>query len=273
MIKYSSWYNLPSVKFALIKFTQNRETALLSTVDGKTLNIRDLRMHSTQHIDIIQSSLQGEASKRIFNWYISTGRYKQGVPVFPLKIGRDTSEWKKNHWKELECVDFFVDIDAPTHREIGFAKESAILISDFFDNLNVPYYLRFSGCGFHFIIDGDRFEKRTFEPNKKDSIYRYYGKIRKYLSDHYSELIDPRASQDSRRLMKLPYSIAYYFGKQYVCTPLRNKERLINFRLDDYTPEKILDHFRLRLVGTHLFNPHGNTKLLHQKVIDEYGDD
>ena len=89
---YYKWYFIPKVKFNIIKYTKNRETALIS--HDKAITLRMLKIHSVQHIDFHLKSLNWFKNK--WNMYYSLAEYKEGIPNQNFNLAkRDNSEWKK----------------------------------------------------------------------------------------------------------------------------------------------------------------------------------
>lgn len=275
MIDYPQWYWIPQVKFQIRKYTYRRETAFIAINQANTAiskyskTTRMIKIHNVQHLDLWLKNMHISDSKKNFNLYYSVARYRQGIPNGSLNLAdRDFGDWKDNYWKEMDSYDFFLDIDAGNHKEMGFAHHSAKLIMELFDKFNVPYHLRFSGMGFHFIIPYLYFSTHhfgdilSFNPDKENNIYRFFMKIAQELYDNYSEMIDT-GIYDSRRVVKIPYSIALFPHKNYVCFPFISKDEFDNFNLDYAMPYNYMQN--LPDEPEHLFNPNGNVfKLLKE---------
>ncbi len=233
---YYKWYFISKIKFEIIKYTKDRETSLIS--HNKKVTLRMLKIHSVQHIDVHLKAINWYRNK--WNMYYSLAKYENGIPNQSLNLrGRDNSQWKKDHHNHMISYDFMIDIDASDHSEIDKSKDSAIVIVAMLDKYNIPYELRFSGCGFHIIVPYSYFnhKKYSFDFKSKDSIYSYYSMIAKKLNINYSEMIDTNLN-DARRLCKIPYSLAIYENNIYVCCPITVKE-LENFKLDNMLPENV----------------------------------
>lgn len=271
---YEKWYNMKSVQFELIKNLKNRELALLSKHEPNK-STRMLKCHNTRHFDfIINSMLNISRNKTLFSFYRSLGLYENGIPNQSSTLkNRDNSFWKDHHHEQMIGFDFPLDIDAGDLSELPFAHESANKILTFFNYLNVPYYLKFSGKGFHFTIPFSYFPKEySFNPydEEKETIYRLMFKIGKYIHENYSEMVD-FGIYDSRRIFKLPYSLAVYPSDEncYVCFPFKKIENFINFNINEYiVNEKNIDSWdkRIKCRGSFLFNSSGNLKELLYRV-------
>lgn len=271
---YYKWYEQPVIKFQLIKFLKNREFVLLSN-NKPECSTRMLRCHNVQHLDVIlRDILKIKTKEIIYNFYYSLALYKEGIPYqTPNLSERDNSEWVKTHFREMKGYDFLLDIDAGNHDEINTAYESALMIKDLFDSLNVPYGLRFSGCGFHFIIPYFYFYEYSFNPKDDDSIYKLYIKIADKLFKKYSELID-KSIYDSRRVCKVPYSLSVYDNEMYMCFPFSSNFEFNNFKLNNM---KAVNQFPIinlyRKKDVHVFNVAGNVNNLLKKLHIKYKED
>lgn len=235
-----------------------------------------IRIHNVQGIDVWFKVLKIHEFLRGYNVYYSLAKYKEGIPYSTLELAkRDFGNWTKEHWKEMVSYDFLLDIDAGNHNEIEFAVYSAKEIKKLFDKLEVPYHLRFSGRGFHFVIPYEFFpidadgltELHCFNPDSDYNIYNVYNKIAVELSKRYSEMIDTTI-YDSRRVTKIPYSLALYNGRNYVCVSFDEDDCLDFFKLSNMTPvNQYHDVTSVNRWGEHLFNSDG--KLF--KLLKELG--
>lgn len=234
---YYKWYFIPKIKFNIIKYTKNRETALITS--NKKITLRMLKIHSVQHIDFHLKHLNWFSNK--WNMYYSLAEYNEGIPNQKFNLAkRDNSQWRKDHWQSMKGYDLLIDVDASQHFEIDHAKKSTINICNRLLKNDIDFDIRFSGCGFHIIVPYSYFaaNKYSFDPNDDLSVYSAYSLIAKQFSSKFSEMIDTNLN-DSRRLCKIPYSLAIYDKNIYVCCPL-DYGQLINFNLEDYTPENII---------------------------------
>jgi len=252
-------YNNPATKFEIIKFTFNREVAILSpswvtNKDHQRRSTRNFRCHNANHVDVIlQNIVKAFKDPFPFNMYYSIAKYQDGLPKFSPNLQlRDTSQWNKEHYLHMTSYDFFIDIDAPDHSNVIHAHDDAIRISAFLNTYNVPYELRFSGCGFHIIIPHEYFETlhKSFDPNKENNIYTFYKQLAIWFSDQFTEFIDLNV-YDSRRLCKLPYTIVQYENLNVMCLPFTSNEAFLNFKILDAYIENI-PYIRGR--GTRVFN-------------------
>jgi hypothetical protein len=246
------WYMRSDVKFEIIKSTNRRETAFLIpswvvSEEFKKTSIRMLKVHSVQHFDIIaRTGLRLLQKNRPYNLYYSLARYTNGIPNQTFNLAeRDNSEWTNGeHIKFMDAYDFLIDIDAGDIEDLDMAFESTKEIVDFFNKNNVPFELRFSGKGFHIIVPYIYFSKEkikkecytpaSFNPKEEINFYSVYRRIAKALSNRFTEMID-LGIYDSRRLCKIPFSLALYEKEIYVCYPFDNLGRFYAFDLKQFT--------------------------------------
>ena len=242
---FMDWYTRPEVKFEIIKFLRDRELACLvpswCPEEMKKKSTRTLRCHSVQHYDIILFKILDVKYKQtLYNLYYSMAKYMQGLPYQnPNLAERDTKGWKENHHEQMIGYDWLIDIDAGSHEDIMYAHESADMVKRLLDRYKISYELRFSGCGFHIVVPYRVISglQKHFNPFQEGSYFEALTTMSKALNEKYSELIDWKIP-DSRRVSKLPYSLAFYPNAEYVCLPFINTEEFYKFELEDMRPEK-----------------------------------
>lgn len=277
MIDYPDWYKIAQVKFQIRKYTFRRETMFITSKDTNKagMTTRMLRIHNVQHLDLWLRQLGVSSNERDYNLYYSLAKYEDGIPHGSLKLSeRDFGNWNKDHWKEMVSYDFLLDIDAGNHKEMDFAHYSATKVMKLFDKFNVPYHLRFSGMGFHFVIPYLFFarliQKFSFDPEADNNIYGYYMYMAMRLHKKYSEMIDI-GIYDSRRVAKIPYSLALKSDKNLVCYPFKNYLEFRDFELNKAQPFNVFT--RLNDDQEYLFNPNGNVFKLLKELKLENGQD
>lgn len=153
-----------------------------------------------------------------------------------------------NGWKKMSGYDFLIDIDGE-HDSFRFCIESAKIVREFLNMCRCPYYLRFSGSGFHFIIPYSYFSflGMSFNPDDRNNIYTMYEDIVEYVFDNFTELVD-KGLHDSRRVVKLPYTPAVYDDGTYMCLPVDDLDafELEKFKLSgisfDDMPDDTIHH-------------------------------
>ena len=258
------WYFNPEVKFEIIRYLKNREFATLvpkafGSMDERST--RYYRVHNVQSLDYCLWRRNKTIERNTpYNCYMSLNRYVNGLPITPQdneERKKVKDNWLQNHHKEIEASDMLIDIDAPNHAFINESFEDAKKVKELLDKFNVPYYLNFSGCGFHFIIPYLFFKttKHHFKPFDEGNIWDLYADIDKKLYDTISEMIDYGRNQ-SRKLCKVPYSLSLYKDNAYCCFPFVSEEEFNNFKLEMAKPVFWLGRIRGR--GNHLFHSKGN---------------
>lgn len=284
--RYHKWISDPVIKFLMRPYLFNREFALLvPSFEDEQMKIRSTRMLNAPNVQAIDFfyKVTGLLDRYTFyNFYNSVAKYKDGIPKIPYN--RDlrksaNSVWINSHWKSMSSYDLFIDIDGDI-KIIDELKESALMVHEFLDHLNVPYYLRWSGNGFHFVIPYDLIvndlfdildstDDRHFDPDNDTNIYKTYGQIATYMSKYMTELIDP-SIYDPRRLIKTPYSIVNCQDGFRICTPIKVPD-LNKFCLDDVTPQPDINNTKSGTfpITDTLYNPKGSglgLKLLLDKI-------
>ena len=266
------WYYDARVKFSMINSLNNREMSCLipswCEPETRKFNIRTLRVHSVQHLDFIYSRLKIFEDNKPYNYYYSLAKYQIGLPYQDMRdLRRDNKDWILHHHKQMIIYDFVLDIDAGDEEDIKYAYLSAKNIKTFLDLCDCPHEVRFSGRGFHFVIPYDYFLPHvigiSLNPKKPNNIYKYYYRIANYFSKHFSEMVDLKI-YDSRRLLKIPYTLAIYEDNIFVCSPFFNRNDFYSFipeqyKLNNYNKDKLGQ-------GLHLFNKGKSIKNMLIKI-------
>lgn len=279
------WYTLPSVKFEIISFLKNRETSFLisqifQSPEIRIFSRRMMKIHSVQHLDFYIDYTRFFKEKIPYNIYYSLAKYKFGIPnkVFNSDAMKKIREdWIQNHHKEMVSYDFLLDIDCGHVDDFKYAKKTMLLVFDEFNKSKIPFELRFSGRGYHFIIPYEYFTKCSgsttlFSPEKFDSIYKLHARMGLYFRDNFSEMIDT-GIYDSRRLIKCPYTLGIYEDGLYCCSPIFSLEDAKRLNLSDFKVENLFFKLDNKKRGTKLFNPDGNIiNYLKEKHILNKGD-
>jgi len=259
-MNYSEWYFDKNIQNEIIKFMFNREFHWgypKYMQKGQELS-KLYRCHRPADFEYLLVN-KAKYPEKYWNLFTSVAKYLKGVP---LRIrGRLTDEgWYDHYFNFIESFDFFIDIDCKDISEIEWALLSAKKLKKHLDKLKVPYYLRFSGCGFHFLIPDPK--TGSYDPKDSNSIYRQYALKAKELNEIISEFIDLKV-YDSQRKIKLPYSLSLYDYGSYVCTPINTNNELFSFYIGNYRPENIFNNISNR--GQKLFNLTGDSKNLWKK--------
>lgn len=261
------WYNNETVKRLILPHLKFRESAVISKQNDR-MSMRYLSLFNEKSLDIMFKILKFCSKDKLYNLYSSLARFKGGFPVIGYWGNKRKMRMKdisENYHKIVLAADFAIDIDAPTHKYMDYAYISAKAIKKMFDTLDVPYSVRFSGCGFHFIIPACYFKHdRSYDGYDQDSIYSVYRQIADSLSEEFSEFVDT-SIYDMKRVLKVPYSLAQYKDSTYVCYPFNDHEDFESFKLENMKPDHISK--KLNTCKYRIFNELGSV----DKLLSRYG--
>ena len=238
---YYKWYYQPAIKFCLLPWVKNREFALLTPPEmGHTeRSTRYLKIGNVQSFDFLYKVTGMIDHHSYYNFYSSVARYYSGLPNVPYRREERESfkpHWINNHWKEINGYDLFIDIDG-SFEDWAETINSTKLVINFLDQHEIPYYLKYSGKGFHFICPYSALRLtipeyyRSFNPADEHNIYALFGMIARWMYNNVTELVDT-GIYDSRRISKLPYTWAIYNHEEaYLCHLLSDsqKEKISTF--------------------------------------------
>ncbi len=217
------WYSREDIKYNIIKFTKNRETAFLipnyESEEMSKRSVRMLKIHSIQHLDYNIFAMSMFKRKTPYNFYYSLSEYRNGIPNQNLSENmkfRDNAEFYKNSINEIRNYDYLIDIDIKNFKYVDLGKEVVKQIESFLKKYNIKYSVYFSGSGFHvviklnYIILGDYFTD-VFTIFKKSSLF---------LNKKYGDMIDKNYGYHALSLIKIPFSVSNYKKSQYVALPV-----------------------------------------------------
>jgi len=233
-----AWYDHAIQQFNIFPYLIDREAAVLTAKhrrqDCKIKGVRCLKVTNAQALEyVLNRQVSFSFNLTPIQLYYSLAKYKDGIPSFNPNLNdrKPTVEkWKDDHWKSMHTYDLLIDIDSPDFDHMHIAKHDAHMIANYLVSFDIPFYLRYSGMGYHIIIPHYVFDQyhKHFNPDKiKDSIYEFYNQITQRLHDEFSELIDTDL-HDSRRIIKCPYSLACYPQGLFVCWPFKNMWEFLN---------------------------------------------
>lgn len=233
-----------------MKYLENRELAIASSKEARNplknhIFKRNIRINTK---DQLQFQLDyNKVADEHLNLFTSVAKFRTGVPMrYWTDMAKDEkvqADWKKNYFRSMVGYDFFIDIDCKRESEFPAVLESARELKKRFDKEKRSYEIRFSGRGFHFIIPYDRFNlDLSFDVDHDYSIYRWFADLGEMYYGEVSEFID-LSIYEPRRLIKIPYTIAWYDEGAYVCLPVTN---LDNFHRNYYKLENIFTRLCLK---------------------------
>ena len=238
--EYSDWIHIDDVQFELIKQFKDREVVFIDPFDH--IVMRMMRIHNTNHWNAVAKWLC--LYKKPRNMYYSLARYKEGIPyqVFDFEARKPINkQWNEDHWKSIVGFDMLIDFDCDNDKQCEEVKKDVLKVSELLKD--VPHSIRFSGCGFHIVIESVYLPKpksqEWYNPDKIISFYTLWEDILKKLQKDYCGLIDVGIT-DSRRITKTPYSLAIYEEGCKVSWPYGKISELLNIQPSQFTTSWIL---------------------------------
>lgn len=262
-----TWYDDSNVIKEMLNYTLNREVLLREPKDSaRGMTVRYFRMHDDDSARWILGDQIREGE--LFNFHYSLATFKDGLFLKSRDHKKYTNQrihWHKYHDIKIIDFDFALDLDIKYDDEMDYAILSMQDLHKFFNKFNVPHEIRFSGNGFHFVIPSRFFPKSAFCYLSKtnNSIYSKHIELFNLLVDEVSEMLDG-VIYDSKRVIKIPYSLAIYKDYERVVLPLISELEIKNFNLKYVNPLHWVGNIHGR--GTKLFNPNGNLN----KLVDNY---
>lgn len=231
-----AWYNNLATQYEIIKQLKNKELCLLTPkyANQQRINTRTWRCHNTQHWQTLHEGLSITKKGYPYNYYKSVATYQQGIPYQTMNLSqRNNDAWIHNHHQEIIEYPFIIDIDSPTHEDLSFAKEATRTLTKQMHKQKQTFTVTFSGCGFHITTPSPA--PPNFDPSQNENVYQWHQDLAQDLKETITELIDT-SIYDSRRVIKIPYTLSQYEDATYICWPL-TPEELTAFKLEDYELE------------------------------------
>lgn len=203
--------------------------------------MRMFRAHNTQSLKwLFRFSKIYTPERYPVNFYYSLATYKGAIPG-RWNVSADEKkfydEFKDKATEYMSGYDYVVDIDAPDEKEIKEAARATLKIHEMFNDVGLRHDMRFTGGGFHIIVPYQAFEKvpHSFNPYDSLSIYALHTEISLALYNTVSEFVD-HSIHDSRRVVKIPFSVSMCENKNYVVHPISGYE-LMDFNPVIYDAE------------------------------------
>lgn len=255
------WYSRADVLSNIIPLLFGREVCFMVPhslkKDSGNYPVRCIKAH---HSSYLFSNIRAfDFFNRKYNLYHSIYSL-EGMPMFsfsPLKRGEEQKAFFRDYDKYVRSVDFVMDFDGdktqPVPVRIEEAKKQTLRVCAILSNWEIPYCVIFSGSkGFHVEVRGFpttekwRLQTSAFEEVAMRIVLLANGE--KYDPDKtpkgsdLQEYLLKRYSFDSSiynvtRIWKVPYS--YDVSTDCIAMPLSGEE-LINFNLENYTVDKML---------------------------------
>jgi len=254
---YKKYYTRDDVLFEILKSTKSREMAMINP----DFTIRCMYCSSIKFLKWNVNEFGG-FDRNMSNFYYSIASVKN-MPVFDFKksIRQEQQEkFNKEFNNYVIGYDFFIDLDRGSVPEPSkkilkkdFNEKTYIksyLINDMkklkkvFDDYKIPYSLRFSGSGFHFLIADKYLPNDKFEDKIK-----LCKNIAFDLKNWFGIMSIDDSIYNARRICKIPYTIDIKTGN--VCMPLTDDDAE-NFDYNNYHITVLIDkQFRGRGLLSH----------------------
>lgn len=219
------WYSIPTIKYEMVKTMLHRETATINVIDGRR-TLRCLKIGAVKYLDM--NDERYDILSEPFNIYSSLAKYPM-MPVF--SFSRDVKKNQQNKFNDeyrdyMSEYDFLIDVD---NENVGQALKSVRKVKGIFDEMNVPYWLMFSGSkGFHIRVEfkdfPDWLKKKEWD-DISDFLKKFAENLRAVTGIDDIDL----SVFDLRRIAKTPYSVVYPY--YFIALPLSD-EQLDNFNFE-----------------------------------------
>ena len=201
-------------------------------------------------LSLLKQSLErnGVMKNNSAKLYFDLAQWKKNgiTPLFsfnPSERKKQKEDFNKNYLKYMKAYSFAIDIDA---EDLKKAHKDAKKIKKLLEEYKLPFSVKFSGGrGFHFFIDDKWFSK--IKPLKKVILFGRIAKIIMNvcgLKSHADGGTFDDSIYDDRRIFKLPYSLNYKDGKEYVCLPL-DDEQFKKFKVENMELLKVMQDIKI----------------------------
>jgi len=275
---YRDFYTNDEILFEMLKSTKNKELALINP----NFTIRCMYASSIKFLKWNINEF-GAFNQNMSNFYFSLANVNN-MPVFSFNRNLRQEQQEKfnpEFEKYVTGFDMFIDLDKNQVPEpnkmilkrLGLKSPDlktyikAYLIKDMkrlkevFDENKIPYSIRFSGSGFHFVIN-DKYLPNYSVNDKVKFCKNFAFDLKNWFAVDSIDL----SIYDLRRLAKIPYTIDIKTGN--VCMPLDDKQAE-NFDYNDYYVANLVNSsFRGR--GLLIRNDDNNNKNF-LKLVEHMG--
>jgi hypothetical protein len=238
------YYSQTYVLLELVKSLYKRELALIDTTDGERKY--PVRCIKAWNINFLKENFKTFTFfKRKYNMYYSLATLKN-MPMFsfnPNVRRLEQSDFNLKFDSLIDSFDFVFDLDNDNFQD---CFDDAKQLKAILDKFGLPYSLRFSGRkGFHFAIQGKHFKELNQDI---DSLIKSFQVIALILKNKYNIKSIDSGIYDSRRIFKLPYSLVFVEGKEYVVLPLTDKQ-FNSFKKEDTELNNVVSSITIKNRG------------------------
>lgn len=250
-LNYQKWYNNLAVIYEIMKIVKNREVVVINPFIKKEA-IRMIKINNAQQFFEVAKWINMD--KRTWNFYYSLAEYENGIPDQTFNMEkRSNLKWNKNHHTHIKHFDFLIDFDCDSHQLTPLLKQDVLSVSKLFNS--IPHSIRYSGMGYHIVIQGEYLPKLSYDPDVKNNYFDFLRECLMALKRQYSDFVDT-GCHDSRRVMKIPYSLALFDDDNYVCYPFRTVKEVDLDPLNFSTRAVLNDCEPIKNRGVPLLNNH-----------------
>lgn len=224
-----AYYNCKEVLFEIVKFLKGRETAMIAY--DKDRLFRCIKAHTIYFLMENFKAFHFLDDKS--NLYYSLAHYF-GMPMMTFNMKeriKQQADFKKNYDQYYVGYDMGFDFDA---KEFPFedAYADTKRVRDMLVAYKVPFFLKFSGSGFHINIEFA--DIINIEPKKIPQCNNEIAKVFKYK---YGLKTLDQSIYDFRRIWKVPYS--WDVKTDRIALPLTD-EQFDNFDLSMVDPVNVV---------------------------------
>jgi len=226
---FNEYYRNTTTLFEMVKQLKGKE---LIFFDGRTA-IRGLKAHYLKMLNYYFKTY-GVGSFYFPNFYISVANF-MNMPSFSDNLKTRNEElriFRGSFEKFVTGYDYLIDIDLLDKDNFAETYSEAKILFSYFKKI-VPFSIRFSGNGFHIIIDSSNF---SFLPLKDVINFQKFFTL-SLIDSFKKQKIDLKCVDwkiiSKRRMFKLPYSLDIRTGR--VCFPLTEDE-FLKFNYSLVTP-------------------------------------
>ena len=228
-------YYTNTVLFEVVKLLVGRETVLLDVKNKIYPPVRCIKSHKLCYLN---SNLRNfHFWDRTYNIYASLSRLNN-MPMFsynPKERKRQMIEFNHTFKKYFVGYDLAHDFDSKQHT-FNQAYNDCKKVKELYDNYKIPYYLTFSGSGFHIVVPSQYLVDLPVWDGEIKHIVQFCEMVNTELSElFYLPTLD-LGLMDVRRIWKVPYTYDWKSGN--ICLPLDDWQ-FNNFRFSMVKPENV----------------------------------
>lgn len=228
---FNEWYSKKDVMYEIVKQLSGKETAFINPTKKDILAVRGVKAHSLRFLELNMDRF--DFFKYKFNIYNSCADLNN-MPTFsfePEERKKQYQDFRINFDLYITGYDLLLDFDSKKET-FEKCKEEVTLVKSLFDDYKVPYYLIFSGSGFHIIVPNTYIPK--LEKLNRNEICDL---ICRELVTTLSLTTLDMGIYDIRRIKKVPFS--YDIKTDRIALPLSDLN-FKNFNYNMVLPEKLL---------------------------------